>query len=199
MFLLSLRAVAHMLPNLQEYIRGTVVEDALQHVNAYLAAYEPWQVAVLSVAAFIVVQTLWHFFVVEEEPVLRRAKRSFFAAARKIPFVRDKIASELAPLKQGFEKSMLKTSANKPLLTALPQKGASFADINKQLDSLRSISPLDKRVEEFKVSAGVIENLNFVRSQIKMMHVVCHPYVCQCVTMKRAHCGPVSLLMLFIW
>ena len=144
-----------MSADLRALIQGTILEEGLQRVNGALAAFEPWQVVALSVAGLVVLQHLWHFLFVEEEPFLNRAKLAVFKFARKIPFVRNKIKSELDPLKLSFEKSMLKTSPNKPMLTHMPAKGSSFAELTNQLDSLRAISPLDKRVEEFKASAPI--------------------------------------------
>jgi hypothetical protein len=58
----------------------------------------------------------------------------------------------MSPFQKTFEKSLLKTHADKPAQLALPAQGLPIDAILQQMTTLSSISPLQKRVDEFKVS-----------------------------------------------
>ena len=128
----------------------TRLDLLLADVNTLLAPFQPWQIALGSVLLTFTLSYLYDLLF-QEEPILTRMKHGVFAFARKIPYVRNKIKSEIAGVQQGLQKSLLKLSPNKPSLSRLPSQGSSADAIIEQLRGLMSIAPFNKRVEEFRV------------------------------------------------
>jgi hypothetical protein len=128
----------------------TRLDLLLADVNTLLAPFQPWQIALGSVLLTFTLSYLYDLLF-QEEPILTRMKHGVFAFARKIPYVRNKIKSEIAGVQKGLQKSLLKLSPNKPSLSRLPSQGSSAEAIIEQLRGLMTIAPFNKRVEEFKV------------------------------------------------
>jgi hypothetical protein len=126
----------------------------LLDINKALSPYQPWQIALGSILLTVTLSYLYELLF-QEEPIFTRLKHGVFSLARKIPYVRNKIRSEIADVQHGLKKSLLKISPNKPSLSRLPSQGESAKNILTQLSNLKDISPLNKRVEDFKVRCVV--------------------------------------------
>jgi len=128
------------------------IQPWLAYVDATLAPFAPWQIAFGAVLATLLALAL-RDFLFDEVPLFVRAKAAVFRTARLIPYVRNKIESEISGVASGLKKSLLKT--NVPALAALPAKGRSMDSIIQDLEKMRTMSPLQQRVDEFKVSGAI--------------------------------------------
>eukprot|EP00039_Didymoeca_costata_P027788 m.19185 g.19185 ORF g.19185 m.19185 type:complete len:559 (-) comp6507_c0_seq1:2944-4620(-) len=114
----------------------------------------PWQVGTMSVCGFVTLKFLVDQ-VSQEETLFTRLKLFVFAAAKKIPFVRNKIDAQVAEVQASFQKSLVKVPNKYTVNYSLPEKGLNATELEAELIKLRDLADPEKRLREGKVTGTI--------------------------------------------
>ena len=113
------------------------------------------QVALMSMGAFAVARWVVVFLLGDDRPWVTRLKLWVFRTARRIPFVRNKIKSEVEQALVGIEKDFFEPLQGWQGHTQLPRNGIKTDQLVGMLEHLRSVGAPDKRHAEGKVSGTI--------------------------------------------
>ncbi|EGD75977.1 hypothetical protein PTSG_00685 [Salpingoeca rosetta] len=149
-----------------------VFDTATTTFNSYAAPYEAWQVAALAIAAYVLVAKLFVFLFADDRSWFLRLKLWVFRVARKIPFVRSKIASEVEETLVGVEHDMFKYFTHWKANRKLPTHGLTTGQVLAKLNTLRELGAPDKRHAEGKVSGTIYVGGESYEEYTKMITTV---------------------------
>lgn len=123
-----------------------------RHVNAAFANKEPWQI--VSVTASTVFTTVWLWQLLNhDESLVSRTKKRFFKNVRRIPWVRQRIAAELAKVEGQFMDDIQKGAKGIEWFTELPLAAMSQQEILSKVDEYLTLGNYKWR--DGKVSGAV--------------------------------------------
>ena len=119
------------------------VESRFAELNAYGGKYEPWQL-VAGTAAIVYFGAKFYYYKLDlNKPLFEHLRSELFQIAKKIPYVANKIESELAATKESLEKSIVDTNKGTKFLTELPPFGMSEVKVMEKVQDYLTLSPID--------------------------------------------------------
>ncbi|KRT83850.1 hypothetical protein AMK59_4551, partial [Oryctes borbonicus] len=111
-------------------------------VNARFVGKEPWQIVACTTSTVLL--TIWLYnFLFDDEPIVKRAKRTFFKYIKLLPPVRRKIEAEMTKVNLDFQQAISSKASHLQYFTVLPDKPLSPPELLKLVDETLSLGPYD--------------------------------------------------------
>lgn len=112
-------------------------------INKTANQYEGWQLIAASIGITLLAYKIKLFLCDEEKSLWQRLKIATFKAIRSVPFVKNKIKTEMAKARKLIEKSFIAPNPGELYHLALPEKGLSYDELMVVLDNIDKLETID--------------------------------------------------------
>lgn len=109
------------------------INFAKESVNSAFVNKQPWQIVAIT-ASSVLFSTWLYGFLFEEASPIEKTKKKFFRLIRYIPYVRNKVASEMKRIADDFDKQSYESTKHLKFLVDLPMKKKGHEEILTKLD-----------------------------------------------------------------
>eukprot|EP00735_Rhodelphis_limneticus_P008845 TRINITY_DN2322_c0_g1::TRINITY_DN2322_c0_g1_i1::g.20720::m.20720 TRINITY_DN2322_c0_g1::TRINITY_DN2322_c0_g1_i1::g.20720 ORF type:complete len:585 (+),score=145.22,sp/Q8CHN6/SGPL1_RAT/48.80/0.0,Pyridoxal_deC/PF00282.14/1.1e-22,Aminotran_5/PF00266.14/5.4e-11,DegT_DnrJ_EryC1/PF01041.12/3.4e-06,Aminotran_1_2/PF00155.16/4.3e-05,Beta_elim_lyase/PF01212.16/0.0018,Cys_Met_Meta_PP/PF01053.15/0.0049,SLA_LP_auto_ag/PF05889.8/0.011 TRINITY_DN2322_c0_g1_i1:49-1755(+) len=120
---------------------------ATAQFNEACRGLEPWQIAILSVIVYSVLNRIYRWVYYPDVPtadgIFTRLKNALFFYVKKIPLVRKLIEKEMSKTMKDIEKELLKTFPGETKYHSLPETGIPSDRLIKQIRDIAKYGSID--------------------------------------------------------
>ncbi len=132
---------ALLLKEAQPYLEILKVyaEDLRISINTTCSGLEAWQIIAFTFG-FTLLAVWLYDFLLQEDSLTTRVKKSFFKFMRSLPFVKAKIEKEMKGTIDSLEKTFNRGLEDFPYYEGLPQKGYTEKEVMEELKRYKKLS-----------------------------------------------------------